>query len=244
MAAQSREEPEPYSLPARMSSGVPSARYFSRGVEDRHLGVRRQVAGESAFGLHQPVTQADVGEGAAHHHFVIAAAGAVGVEVGGLHAVFLQIFSGGTVFLDRSCGRDVVGGDAVAENCEDAGVVDVFDWSGLHVHVVEVGGASNVGGVSGPRRRSHPSGTAESAPALVALKDFAIRLFEHLGSDGVLHGFFDFARTGPDVGKIDRLAVLTFAEGIFAQVDVDSCRPARKRRPAAGTSGSSRELRS
>ena len=29
LAAQSREEPEPYSLPARTTSGTPSARYFS-----------------------------------------------------------------------------------------------------------------------------------------------------------------------------------------------------------------------
>ena len=28
-AAQSRDEPEPYSLPERMTSGVPAARYFS-----------------------------------------------------------------------------------------------------------------------------------------------------------------------------------------------------------------------
>jgi len=47
---------------------------------------------------------------------VIAAARAVRVEVGGLDAVLLQIFSGGAVFLDGSSGRDVVGGDAVAED--------------------------------------------------------------------------------------------------------------------------------
>ena len=28
LAAQSREDPEPYSLPARMTSGTPSAAYF------------------------------------------------------------------------------------------------------------------------------------------------------------------------------------------------------------------------
>ena len=29
LAAQSRDEPEPYSLPARITSGVPCSRYFS-----------------------------------------------------------------------------------------------------------------------------------------------------------------------------------------------------------------------
>ena len=46
----------------------------------------------------------------AHHHFMIATARTVGVEIPRLHAMFLQIFSGGAFFFDRACGRDVVGG--------------------------------------------------------------------------------------------------------------------------------------
>ena len=44
LAAQSREEPVPYSLPPRTISGTPSAWYFMRGVADRHLLAVRQVA--------------------------------------------------------------------------------------------------------------------------------------------------------------------------------------------------------
>jgi hypothetical protein len=43
LAAQSREEPEPYSLPARTTSGTPRSAY-ARGVVDGHLlavGSRR-----------------------------------------------------------------------------------------------------------------------------------------------------------------------------------------------------------
>ena len=52
------------------------------GIEDGHLLAVGQVAGVRAFALgHELVAQADVGEGAAHHDFVVAAARAVGVEV-------------------------------------------------------------------------------------------------------------------------------------------------------------------
>jgi hypothetical protein len=81
--------------------------------------------------VHQFVAQADVGESAADHDFVIAAARAVGVEVGGLDAVLLQIFSGGAVFLDRAGGRDVVGGNAVAQHRQHAGRANSSTGEGL-----------------------------------------------------------------------------------------------------------------
>src|SRR5208282_4875806 len=95
----------------------------------------------------QLVAQADVRESAAHHHFVIAAPRAVGVEVGGFDAVLLQIFSGGAVFLDRAGGRNVVGGDAVSQYRQYAGRVDVGCGRGLELHVVEVRSAADVGGI-------------------------------------------------------------------------------------------------
>ena len=173
MAAQSREEPEPYSFPARMISGVPSALIFLRGFEDRHFLIGGQVAGEAAFDVDQFVAQADVGEGAADHDFVVAAARAVGVEVGGLDAVLLQVFSGGAVFLDGAGGRDVVGGDAVSQHSQDARGVNVFDGRGLELHVVEVRGAANVGGIFFPGV-GLAFGNVEAAPALVSGENFGV----------------------------------------------------------------------
>jgi hypothetical protein len=46
---------------------------------------------------------------------VIAAARAEGVEIGRLHALRDEIFSGGAVLGDGAGGGDVVGGDGVAE---------------------------------------------------------------------------------------------------------------------------------
>ena len=115
LAAQSRDEPEPYSFPARIISGVLVGLIFLRRLKDRHFSIGRQMAGESAFDVDQLVAQANVGESSAHHDFVIAAARAVGVEVPRLHSVLLQIFSGRTIFFNRTGRRNVVGSNAVSQ---------------------------------------------------------------------------------------------------------------------------------
>ena len=72
----------PYSLPPNTTSGTPSCLVAHRGVVDRHLLAGRLVQGPAAFdALQHLVLDADVGEGAAHHDLVVAAAGAVAVEV-------------------------------------------------------------------------------------------------------------------------------------------------------------------
>ena len=92
LAAQSRDEPVPYSLPAKMTSGTPSACVAHGGVVDRHDLAVGLVGGDAAFdaGDHL-VLDADVGEGAAHHHLVIAAARAVLVEVVRAHLMLEEI---------------------------------------------------------------------------------------------------------------------------------------------------------
>ena len=97
LAAQSREEPEPYSLPAITISGTFSLRYASDASKIVVLLAVRQMCREAALDAgHQQILEADIGEGPAHHHFVIAAAGAVGIEILGLDAVGDQITAGWT----------------------------------------------------------------------------------------------------------------------------------------------------
>ena len=61
------------------------------------------------------VADADVGEGAAHHDFMISATRAVGVEVFLDDRLLLQVFARRTRRLYRPRWRDVVGGDRVSE---------------------------------------------------------------------------------------------------------------------------------
>ena len=66
------------------------------------------------------IANADVGEGAAHHHFVVAAPGPVGVELGHIHAMLLQVLPGGAVRLNGASRGDVVGGHRVAQQGQQA----------------------------------------------------------------------------------------------------------------------------
>ncbi len=123
LAAQSRDEPEPYSLPPKITSGVPGLLIVLTRVVDERLrsALLREVAGVAALhlvavvdGAHELVLQADVRERAADHDLVVAAARAVGVEVLALDAVLGQVLPGRAVDLDVAGRADVVGRDRVA----------------------------------------------------------------------------------------------------------------------------------
>ena len=183
LAAQSRDEPEPYSLPASTSSGhalrprTPSRRRRSSSrspSQDGHaaLGARREL-----------VAQPHVGERAAHHHLVVAAPRAVGVEVPPLDAVLEQVAPGGRVLLDRAGGRDVVGGDAVAQQRQRARAADLFELGGLlGVHAVEVGRRLRRSSRR-PRRSGRPRASSSAVPVLVALEHLAVAAPEHVRLD-------------------------------------------------------------
>ena len=80
-AAQSRDEPEPYSLPAMTISGVPLLLVPDGRVVDRHLLAGRDMDGPRALAARdEQVLEADVRERPSHHHLVPAPR-AVGVEV-------------------------------------------------------------------------------------------------------------------------------------------------------------------
>ena len=87
------------------------------GLEDLELLATRQVPGDASLHAgHQGVAQPEVGEGAAHHHLVVASPGAEGVEVALRHPVVEEPAPGRPGGRDRAGRGDVVGGDAVAEH--------------------------------------------------------------------------------------------------------------------------------
>ena len=77
--------------------------------------------GPAALGAgREQIAEPDIRKCSAHHHFVIAAARAVGVEVLRLNAMRDQIFSRGAIGLNRAGRRNVIGGDAIAKNSKRA----------------------------------------------------------------------------------------------------------------------------
>ena len=92
------------------------------------------------------VFQSNVGEGAAHHHFMIAAPRAVLIVILGQHVVVGEIARRRTVLLDGAGRRDMIRGDGIAEQCQHARAVD-RSWvrAGVLRHALEIGRLAHVG---------------------------------------------------------------------------------------------------
>ena len=136
-----------------------------------------KVLGDAAFrSRRQLVAQTDVGKRSPHHHFMVAAARTIRIEVTWRHAVFLQIFSRRTVGLDRSRRRNMIGGYAVAQLRQHARALDLFDWSGPCRHVVEIRCALDVGGVAVPQV-GLAFGNRQALPFLVAIENRLVILW-------------------------------------------------------------------
>ena len=209
LAAQSRELPVPYSLPAMTTSGRWSCLIVHRRVVDRHRLAGRRVAGEAALDVvEHAVADADVGEGAAHHHFMVAAARAVAVELAAADLMVEQIAAGRAVGLDRAGRRDVVGGDRIAEHRQRPGAVDVARRDGVHRHAGEVGRVLDVGRPGRPGV-GVAAGDLDFPPALVAAIDVGVAAAEHPRMDMGVDQLADFLVRRPDVLEEHRLAVAT-----------------------------------
>ena len=179
-----------------------------------------EVAGEAALGAgRELVAQPDVGERAADHHLVVAAARAVGVEVALLDAVLGEVPARGRVLLDRAGRADVVGGHRVAELEQHPRALDVGDGLGLVGHAVEVRGLADVGRLGVPGERV-AVGRRQRLPLLVAGEDVGVAVAEHVGGDRRGDDLLDLRRRRPDVAHEDVVAVGVLAQRVVEQVDV------------------------
>ena len=194
------------------------------GIVDRHHLAGGEVEGPvPLLARNQRVADAHVPEGATHHDLVIAAAGPEGVPVHLLHAVLPQVPGGGTVLGDGPGGRDVIGGDRVAQHRERARAGDVAHRRRLRRQVDEEGGLLDVGGVRIP-------GVAaalrhlQRLPGLVALEHRRVATLEQLRLERAGHRRLDLFRRRPDVPQVDRLAVAARAQRLLAEIDIHPAR--------------------
>src|SRR3546814_12221047 len=91
-----------------------------------------------------------VGEGAAHHDLVVAAAAAVGIEVLTVDLMILEVEPGGAVGLDAAGGRDVNGGGRIAKDRERPRLDDVGNRRRRPIPALEIGRVGDIGGAGGP----------------------------------------------------------------------------------------------
>ena len=149
----------------------------NRRLEDGGGLAVGQVHRERPFFVGQGVSEPDIGEGAAHHDFVVTAPRPIRVELERRHVVCLKPFAGGGPGRDRPGGGDVVGGHRVAQEREDAGVFDRRDRVGLGPQTGEEWRAGYVRGVVRPAI-SIAGRDVERTPASVAVEDRLVRFAE------------------------------------------------------------------
>jgi hypothetical protein len=115
---------------------------FHRRVVDVIFSPSGLVQRPAAFGAgRELIAQANIRERAAHHHFVIAAPRAVGIEVRpactplAISHTFPRAIGG-----NRAGGRDVIGRDAIAENRQHARVANIGERGGVFGMLSKNGG--------------------------------------------------------------------------------------------------------
>ena len=218
-AAQSRDEPVPYSLPAidhqRHAPLLPG----HRRVVDRGLLAVRPERVAALDALEHLVADADVGEGAAHHHLVVAAPRAVGVELADRHLPLLQVDARRVRRPERARRRDVVGRHRVAEERQDPRPLDVLDHPGLGAHALEVRRVLHVGRAGRPRIGLARLGlTARQWSSPLKTSAYLLRNDSRVTVRSTSSAISLLAR--PDVLEVDRLAGPPDAERLGRQVDV------------------------
>ncbi len=210
-------------------------------VEDEHLlAPQRPLVLEhrdAAFlaraigrGCNHEVLDAHVGEGAAHHHIVVAAARAVAVEVGLLHTVLHQPLAGGRAGLDGASGRDMVGGDGIAKQRHDAGTLHCYlavlacsahpfcaSSSFFESEIGKKWRLGNVGaGRPGVGGAGHP---LDFFPQLARVGgDLGVVFAKGLALHGELHEPVNLVAARPDVAQVNVFAPLALAHGLGHQV--------------------------
>ena len=207
LAAQSRLLPVPYSRPASTIERHALAGVLHGRLVNGGLGALGQVQRDPALGARcQAVAQPHVGEGAAHHHLVVAAPRSVGVEVLSRHTVLGEVAPGRRGRADGAGGGDVVGGHAVAHHGQHPRVGDVGDRGRRHRHGLEERWVLDIGGVVLPRVRLAASGR-HLLPVLVAVEDGAVAGAEHLRRQRGADRLADLLHGGPQLGEEDRVAL-------------------------------------
>src|SRR5690606_4056593 len=191
-----------------------------RRVVDRKLLAAWLVESVTAFfAAEHFVLDTNIGEGAAHHHFMVAPSRTVGVEVFRLHAQLLQVQAWLRARLDVARWRNVVGSDRVAEQGENAGAFDITGWLWRLPDVFEKWRVLHIAGIVVPGigiARCHGNGL----PMLVTGEYVSVTRAEHLPVD-LGHGFVHFSAARPDVFQIDRLVLRIVAQRFT--VHIDSC---------------------
>lgn len=115
-------------------------------LEEGHDLLARNVQSLRAhLAIHELVNDTGVGKGASGHDLIVASSSPVGVEVLFGDSFFQEELGGRGIGSDSTGGRDVVSRDAVSEEAQDVGVLDILDHGKVMFHGLEEGRVVDVG---------------------------------------------------------------------------------------------------
>ena len=181
------------------------------GVVNGHdfIAIARHAAFDSGDHF---VLDADVGKGAAHHNVMMTTPRAIAVEIRLRDLMFHQPFASRRVRFDATRGRNMVGGDAIAQNRQRFRVDNVADRCRCHAHAVKIGRIGHISAARAPLI-GFAALDLDRLPMFVALIDAGIAAFEHFAADRGSHRLVDFLIAGPNIAQIHIHTVRTGANG-------------------------------
>ncbi|KFB73618.1 MAG: hypothetical protein AW09_001112 [Candidatus Accumulibacter phosphatis] len=146
---------------------------------------------------------------------MVAAAGAVGVEVDAFDSLLGEPLPGRRVLAERTGRRDMVGSDRVAEDQQRpraANVAGKLRWQFEERRAGDVGRWWPVVDLAGRRRNGFPE--------ILVGADVGVTPAEGLGIERERQHGVDLLRARPDLAQIDRLAVGTATQRFAVEVDI------------------------
>ncbi len=195
-----------------------------RRIVDAHLLAAREMDGPVAFlRRHQSVRDTDVAERPTHHHLVVSPPRAVRVEIHRLHATLDQPPARRSVLRNCARGRDMIGGDRIAQPREYARTLDVCNGGRLLREILEERRLRDVRGVRIPGKPSVAGfGNGEILPGVGSFVNLAVLLHEHLRLQRLADRVPDLVSGGPDVLEVYRLAAGVMPQRIVDKIDVQT----------------------
>ena len=191
------------------------------GVDRRHI-ARRIMLGNAAFHARDHfIPDTRIGEGAAHHHLMVAAPRAIAVEIRLTHLVFQQIFTGRRRLPDIPRRGDVVGRDGIRELRQDTRALHIAHRLRIGGHAFEVRRVLHIGAARIPAIGVAARFNANGLPLRRALEDIAIAFLEHLTRHSGVNRVVHFLLRRPDILEVNRLAIAARADGFFRQILTD-----------------------
>ncbi len=150
---------------------------------------------------------------------MVAAPGAVLIEILGLDAALHQIFRRRRILSDAARRRNVIGRDAIAKDAEDARAADFAQRRKFGLEIGEERWILYIGRFGIPRE-CFTAADRNRVPRRIAVKDVAVRFREHRRVNRRRHRVGDLFLRGPQVAQENRLAILARAQRLAIEIDV------------------------